>query len=75
MFKVLNISDRNLVVGGFRLAPLEFHIFDDRVISSSTRAKINSLSNLGLIKVLAVEIQSQPTKVEIVSKKSNKKSK
>ena len=75
MFKVLNISDRSLVIGGFRIAPLEYHIFDDRTTSVSTKAKINSLSNLGLIKVSGVENIIQPVKITEPTKKTTKKSK
>lgn len=72
MFKVLNVSERSLMVGGFRIAPLEYHIFDSNVISNATRNKINSLSNLGLIKVLAIENHTEPTQS---GKKSSRKSK
>lgn len=75
MFKVLNISDRNLVIGGFRIVPLECHIFDDRTTSVATKAKINSLSNLGLIKVSSVKNIVQPVKIIEPTKKTTRKSK
>lgn len=75
MLKVLNVSDRNLVIGGIRIAPLEFHIFDNKVLNVATSAKINSLSNLGLIKVTAINKEAQPIKINENTKKSNRKSK
>lgn len=75
MLKVLNISSRNLVIGGFTIAPLKFHIFDDKILNVATSAKINSLSNLGLIKVSAINKEAQPIRINEHSKKSNRKSK
>ena len=75
MLKVLNVSDRNLIIGGIRIAPLKFHIFDNKVLNVATSAKINSLSNLGLIKVTAINKEAQPIKINENTKKSNRKSK
>ena len=68
MLNVLNVSKRNLVIGGVIIAPMKSHDFEENTLNNSVKERINNLANLGLVKLS----HKQPT---IPNKKQTKKSK
>ena len=68
MLNVLNVSKRNLVIGGVSIAPMKSHDFDENTLNNSVKARINNLANLGLVKL-------SHKKLTTPNKKQNKKSK
>lgn len=86
MLKITNISNRNVDIGGTVLAPTDTHTFEGE-LSNIIKGKINSLYNLGLIRMVHIEkpiepvvntiseTESETTTTNIVEKKSSKKSK
>ena len=77
MLKVLNVSTRYLYIGGYKIAPLAFQIFDMNIVSTSTKQKIDTFVTLGLVKVSSVEAVLEPANISLeeTTKKATKKSK
>lgn len=68
MLNVLNVSKRNLVIGGVLIAPMKSHDFEENTLNNSVKERINNLANLGLVKLSHKQLI-------IPNKKQTKKSK
>ena len=87
MLKITNISNRNVDIGGVVIEPTDAHIFEGE-LNNIVKSKINSLYNLGLIRMVHIEKPIEPvvssveeieneitTTTNTVEKKSSRKSK
>ena len=75
MIKVTNISKRSVVIGGVVIKPLKSYIFPDNM-PDDIMEDINNLSNLGFIRVTAIEeVNNAVVDETTTTRKSNKKNK
>lgn len=75
MIKVTNISKRSVVIGGVAIKSLKSYIFPDNM-PDDIMEDINSLSNLGFIRVTAIEeVNNAAVGETTTTRKSNKKNK
>ena len=51
MFRVVNVSNRAVSVGGVRIKPLETHVFNEAELSQSAMDRINGLVDIGILKM------------------------
>ena len=70
MFRVVNVSDRAVSVGGVRIKPLETHVCNEAELSQSAMDRINGLVDIGILKMYKVDEVVDST---TTTKKSKKK--
>lgn len=73
MFRVVNVSDRTVSVGGVRIKPLETYIFNENELSQSSMNRITGLVAIGVLKMYKVEDDVTTVSVEETTTKKGKR--
>lgn len=73
MFRVVNVSNRTVSVGGVRIKPLETHVFNENELSKSSMDRITGLVNIGVLKMYKVEDDVDTVLVEETTTRKNKR--
>ena len=73
MFRVVNVSNRTVSVGGVRIKPLETYIFNENELSKSSMDRITGLVNIGVLKMYKVEDGVDTVLVEETTTRKNKR--
>ena len=72
MFEILNISNKTITICGLNIGVMQTQEFDRHRISDSIKSQIETLAEIGYIKIVP---KVAVVETEKVNKKSSKKSK